>query len=208
MSQPNALCHFLLDTGFLRTQIQMITVCNIYIKIIAILSFAAALTFCCGGCSGLATNKEKKMTMEPRISVVTLGVSDLQKSFHFYKDGLGFPSKMTPDGGIVLFATSGTRLMLYPYAKLAKDVEPTASQAESRKQDFPGFTFGHCVRKKEEVDAILSQAEKAGGKIMKHAQNTSWGGYSGYFADPDGYLWDVLYSDNLKFNPDGSVVVE
>jgi uncharacterized protein len=177
-------------------------------KINAILLFAATLALYCSGCYGLKTNNEEKTKMEPRISVVTLGVSDLQRSFIFYKEGLGFPTKMTPDGGIVLFATSGTRLILYPYDKLAEDTRMKVSQDENRKDKFPGFTFGHCVRKKEYVDAILSQAAKAGGRIVKSAKDTSWGGYSGYFADPDGYLWEVAYSDQWKFNPDGSVVVK
>jgi hypothetical protein len=146
--------------------------------------------------------------MEPRISVITLGVSDLQKSFRFYKEGLGFPTKMTPEGGIVLFATSGTRLFLYSREKLAEDVGLKVSQNENKQELFPGFTFGHCVRKREEVEAILSQAEKAGGRIVKGGRDTAWGGYSGYFADPDGYLWEVAYSDQWKFNADGSVAVE
>lgn len=173
----------------------------------AILLSATALAFCCVGCSELKTAKEKEAAMEPRISSVTLGVADLQRSFHFYKDGLGFPTKTTPDGGIVLFATKGTALMLYPYEKLAPDTGLKVSSKENNAENFPGFTFGHCVREKEEVDAILTQAEKAGGRIVKPAQKTSWGGYSGYFADPDGFLWEVLYSDQLKFNPDGSVKV-
>ena len=146
--------------------------------------------------------------MEPRISVITLGVSDLSRSYTFYKDGLGFPTKMTPEGGIVLFATSGARLFLYPYGKLAEDFGLKLSPSESRKETFAGFTFGHCTRKRQDVDAILSQAKKAGGKIVKPAKTTSWGGYSGYFADPDGYLWEVAYAEQWKFNPDGSVVVE
>jgi catechol 2,3-dioxygenase-like lactoylglutathione lyase family enzyme len=146
-------------------------------------------------------------TMEPRISVITLGVSDMQRSFRFYRDGLGFPTNMNPDGGIVLIATSGTRLFLYPNEKLAKDVSDSL-KIEKCKDAFPGFTFGHCARKKEDVDAILSLAEKAGGKIVKAAAAASWGGYSGYFADPDGYLWEVAYADQWKFNPDGSVMVE
>jgi catechol 2,3-dioxygenase-like lactoylglutathione lyase family enzyme len=173
----------------------------------AILLSAAALAFCCAGCSELRTAKEKGSAMEPRISSVTLGVADLQRSFHFYKDGLGFPTTMTPDGGILLFATKGTALMLYPYEKLGTDTSLKVVSKENNKENFPGFTFGHCVRKKENVDAILAQAEKAGGRIVKPAQKTSWGGYSGYFADPDGYLWEALYSDQLKFNPDGSVKV-
>ena len=115
---------------------------------------------------------------------------------------------MTHDGGVVLFATSGTRLFLYPYGKLAEDFGLKLSITDSRKEAFAGFTFGHCTRKKEDVNAILSLAEKAGGRIVKAAQASSWGGYSGYFADPDGYLWEVAYADQWKFNPDGSVVVE
>ena len=168
----------------------------------------ATLLFCCAGCAGSKTHVQKTMTMEPRISVITLGVSDLRRSYTFYKDGLGFPTKMNPDGGIVLFATSGTRLFLYPYEKLAADFGLKLSPTRGRKDAFAGFTFGHCVRKKEDVDAILAQAEKAGGRIVKPAKTTFWGGYSGYFADPDGYLWEVAYADQWKFNPDGSVVVE
>lgn len=174
----------------------------------SILFSALVLVLGCIGCSEFKTNNGRKSLMEPRISVITLGVSDLQRSFLFYKEGLGFPTKMTPEGGIVLFATSGTRLMLYPYEKLAEDTGLKVSQNENDKEKFPGFTFGRCVRKKEDVDAILSQAEKAGGKIVKAAKDTSWGGYSGYFADPDGYLWEVAYSEQWKFNSDGSVAVE
>jgi hypothetical protein len=146
--------------------------------------------------------------MEPRISVITLGVSDLKKSYSFYKEGLGFPTKMSPDGGIVVFATLGTRLVLYPYEKLAEDVGLAASAIEMEKNKLPGFTLGHCARKREDVDAILSQAEKAGGRIVKPAKVVFWGGYSGYFSDPDGYLWEVAYSDQWRFNPDGSLVME
>jgi catechol 2,3-dioxygenase-like lactoylglutathione lyase family enzyme len=147
--------------------------------------------------------------MEPRISVITLGVSDLERSYHFYKDGLGFPTKMSPDGGIVLFGTTtGTRLMLYPYSKLARDAEFKGSSNAISAATFPGFTLGHCVRSKDEVDAVLAQAEKAGAVISKKPVTASWGGYSGYFRDPDGYSWEVLYSDKLKFKRDGSVVVD
>jgi catechol 2,3-dioxygenase-like lactoylglutathione lyase family enzyme len=150
----------------------------------------------------------KPPPMEPRISVVTLGVSDLNRSFRFYKEGLGFPTKMTPDGGIVLFATTGTRMFLYPYTKLAEDVGIEARRPADAGRRFAGITFGHCVRKRELVDEVLKQALAAGGKIVKPAKEASWGGYSGYFSDPDGYLWEVAYSDKWTFNPDGSVKVD
>jgi len=155
-----------------------------------------------------AAGVNKSRAMEPRISVVTLGVGDLNRSFTFYKDGLGFPTKMTPDGGIVLFATTGTRMFLYPYAKLAGDVGIEARPPADAGRRFTGITFGHCVRKRELVDEVLKQALAAGGKIVKPAKEASWGGYSGYFSDPDGYLWEVAYSDKWTFNPDGSVKVD
>jgi len=150
----------------------------------------------------------KIRAMEPRISVVTLGVADLNRSFRFYKEGLGFPTKMTPDGGIVLFTTSGTRMFIYPYAKLAEDVGLEAPKPADAGHRFAGITFGHCVRRKELVDEVLKQAEAAGGKIVKPAREASWGGTSGYFCDPDGYLWEVAYSDQWTFNPDGSLRVD
>jgi uncharacterized protein len=150
----------------------------------------------------------KSSPMEPRISVVTLGLADLNRSFRFYRDGLGFPTKMTPDGGIVLFATTGTRMFLYSYKKLALDVGIEVKDQPASEKRFTGITFGHCVRKRELVDEVLRQAAAAGGKIAKPAKEASWGGYSGYFSDPDGYLWEVAYSDKWIFNPDGSVKVD
>ena len=146
--------------------------------------------------------------MEPRISVVTLGVSDLQQSYRFYKEGLELPTKMAADGGIVIFATTGTRLSLYPYDKLAEDVGlDLAGEADARPK-FTGFTLAHAVRSKDEVEKLLALAEHAGGKIVKPAQDVFWGGYSGYFSDPDGYLWEVNSSDLFKFGADGSLLLE
>jgi catechol 2,3-dioxygenase-like lactoylglutathione lyase family enzyme len=119
---------------------------------------------------------DKSLAMEPRISVVTLGVGDLNRSFKFYKDGLGFPTRMTPDGGIVLFATTGTRMFLYPYTKLAEDVGIEARRPADAGRRFTGITFGHCVRKRELVDEVLKQALAAGGNIVKSAKEASWGG--------------------------------
>lgn len=177
-------------------------------RIQIMLLFALALFLFSPGDLKTQPNKEKQTAMEPRISIITLCVTDFERSFRFYKEGLGFPTKMTPEGGIVFFATSGTRFVLYPYEKLAEDVGLQISTDEKDKAIFPGITLGHVTREKDEVDRILVLAEKAGGKIMKKAQDVFWGGYSGYFADPDGYLWEVAYSDLWKFNPDGSIVIE
>jgi catechol 2,3-dioxygenase-like lactoylglutathione lyase family enzyme len=143
--------------------------------------------------------------MEPRISIITLGVADLERSWHFYHEGLGFPTTRKPDEGIIFFQTNGVCLGLYPLDKLAEDVSPTQS---AERGAFPGITLAHNTRKKEDVDRILKLAEKSGGKIEKPAQDVFWGGYSGYFSDPDGYLWEVAYSDGWEFHPDGSLVIK
>lgn len=143
--------------------------------------------------------------MEPRLSIITLGVSDLQRSYKFYHEGLGFPTTGTPDTGIIFFQTKGICLALYPIDKLAEDISPTQS---STKAGFSGITIAHNARSESEVDEILEQANSAGAKIEKPAQKAFWGGYSGYFSDPDGHLWEVAYADSWKFNPDGSLVIE
>jgi predicted lactoylglutathione lyase len=138
------------------------------------------------------------------MSIITLGVKDLQKSYRFYHEGLGFPTESKPEDGIIFFQTTGTRLALYPLEKLAEDVSPELSAEKSM---FPGITLAHNTRHKEEVDIILRLAEDAGGKIVKPAQTVFWGGYSGYFTDPDGYYWEVAWADSWQFNDDGSLVV-
>lgn len=142
----------------------------------------------------------------PGIHVVTLGVSDLTTSFQFYRDGLGFPTKMTPDGGIVLFTTSGAKLFLYTYANLAKTSGVELEEVSTKEPVFSGFTLAHGVPTKEDVDLVLQRAEKAGGKITKPAHEVSWGAYVGYFSDPDGYLWEVAYSDLWYFSPEGVLI--
>lgn len=143
--------------------------------------------------------------MEPRISIITLGVCDLERSYLFYCEGLGFPTTHKPESGIIFFQTRGTCLALYPLDKLAEDVSPNQPSDRSR---FPGITLAHNTKTKGDVDATLALAEKCGGKIEKPAQDVFWGGYSGYFSDPDGYLWEVAYADFWKFNEDGSLVIE
>ena len=142
-------------------------------------------------------------SMEPRISIITLGVADLDRSLVFYRDGLGLPTTRKADDGIVFFQTNGVCLALYPYDELAKDVDDDWVASLAR---FSGITLAHNVRTKDEVETILTQAERAGGKIEKQAQDTSWGGYSGYFSDPDGYLWEVTYGA-FEFRDDGSLII-
>ena len=143
--------------------------------------------------------------LEPRISIITLGVTDLDRSYEFYHHGLGFPTSHNPETGIVFFRTSGTCLALYPLDKLAEDVSP---DLKADRNAFPGMTLAHNTKTKAEVDEVLSLAERCGGRIEKHAQDTFWGGYSGYFSDPDGYFWEVAWSESWKFHDDGSLVIE
>lgn len=143
--------------------------------------------------------------MEPRISIVTLGVDDLERSFEFYHRRLGFPTTRRPESGIIFFQTRGTCLALYPRDKLAEDVSPDLTCERS---PFPGITLAHNTRTQAEVDEILELAARSGGRIEKQAQIASWGGYSGYFSDPDGHLWEIAWSADWKFNDDGSLVIE
>jgi hypothetical protein len=142
--------------------------------------------------------------MEPRISIVTLGVRDLERSYEFYHRGLGFPTTRKPEDGIIFFQTQGVCLALYPQDKLALDVSP---DFPSERGPFSGMTLAHNTKTKDEVDEILRRAERAGGTILKTPQIAEWGGYSGYFSDPDGYLWEVAWSSDWQFHEDGSLVI-
>ena len=135
--------------------------------------------------------------------MITLGVADLARSHRFYKDGLGLPTTRTPDEGIVFFATRGVAVALYPYARPAEDVGPGWDVPRSR---FCGITLAHGVRERHQVDEVLAQAAAAGAEIVKPAVEAFWGGYSGYFADPDGYLWEVAWGA-FAFEEDGSLRV-
>lgn len=142
--------------------------------------------------------------MEPRISIITLGVKDLEKSYAFYHEGLGLRTPRRPDQGMIYFQTGDTCLALYPLNKLAKNVGPDFPKDRSQ---FPGITIVLNTKTKEDVDEILKLAEKSGGTIEKSAQDVFWGGYSGYFSDPDGYLWEVAYGA-FEFNNDGSLIIK
>jgi catechol 2,3-dioxygenase-like lactoylglutathione lyase family enzyme len=141
--------------------------------------------------------------MEPRISIITLGVADLERSYRFYKDGLGLPTTRTPEDGVVFFQTAGATLALFPYTDLADDVGPGWNEPRSK---FTGITLAHNVRERHEVDALLALAAAAGATVVKPASDSSWGGYQGYFADPDGYVWEVAWGA-FDFNEDGSLRV-
>lgn len=124
--------------------------------------------------------------MEPRVNMITLGVGDWAEATAFYEQGLGFPRMDFGDDGISFFEMRGSWLALYPWRALADDagVSPDGS-------GFRGVTLGHVVEAHDDVHRCLDRAQAAGGRVVKPAQVTDWGGYSGYFADLDGYLWEV-----------------
>lgn len=133
--------------------------------------------------------------MKPRISLITLGVDDLERSLRFYRDGLGLATEGIvgnefEDGAVVFFDLQAQlKLALYPRQSLAKDSGlPLESSAPS------AFSIGHNVASKAEVDQVIEQANTAGAVGVKPAQDTFWGGYAGYFQDPDGHLWEVAWN--------------
>lgn len=126
--------------------------------------------------------------MKPRINIITLGVRDLQRSIAFYEEGLGLP-RMPFEGEIAFFSLSGTWLALYPWHDLAED-----AMVPAEGDGFRGVTLAHNVGSKAEVDQVMAEAEKAGAVIEKTARDVFWGGYSGYFSDPDGHLWEVAWN--------------
>ena len=127
--------------------------------------------------------------MEPRLHIITLGVRDLNRAVSFYRDGLGWPQSSASVGDFAIFKLStGTALALYPRHLLAADANVTDSGG------FGGITLAQNVPDKKTVDLVLSQAVKAGGVVLKAAQEADWGGYSGYFADPDGHPWEVAWN--------------
>ena len=131
------------------------------------------------------------MTVEPRISFVTLGVSDLARATAFYRDVLRLPQKETAPG-VSFFEMGPTCLALFPRDLLAADAGVPAAGS-----GFPGFTLAHNVRTQPEVDEMLAEVAARGGRLVKPGCVAEWGGYTGYFADPDGFLWEVAW--NQKF---------
>jgi catechol 2,3-dioxygenase-like lactoylglutathione lyase family enzyme len=128
--------------------------------------------------------------MKAKIGLVTLGVADLQKSLVFYRDGLGFPTHdYKAEDACIFFALEGTWLSIYPRQQLADDAQVAADGA-----GFAGFTLAHNVGSKAEVDAVFGHAVRSGAKPVKTPRDASWGGYSGYFADPDGFFWEVAWN--------------
>ena len=137
--------------------------------------------------------------MKQRINVLTIGVNNLEKSLKFYRDGLGLKTEGIvgtefEHGAVVFFdLQNGLKLALYPRKEISWDAKISFNPPSATE-----FTIGHLLNSKKEVDEVMRQAEKAGAKITKPAQDTFWGGYAGYFQDPDGHLWEVAWNPAWK----------
>lgn len=139
--------------------------------------------------------------MEQRISLVTLGVSDLVRSRRFY-EALGWRPLEGPEG-VVFFQLPGMMFGLWSREELAKDAGLPPAQAASG--GFSGLALAYNARERADVDAVVKEARKAGGDITKPAADTFWGGYSGYFTDPDGHLWEVAWNPGWRIDEKGGV---
>lgn len=133
--------------------------------------------------------------MKPRISMLTLGVRDLERSVRFYEQGLGLPRRDSPPE-VAFFPLNGSWLALYGRESLAEDagIDPDG-------EGFAGIAIAHNVASEAAVDEVMAQAVAAGARLVKPAQKAFWGGYSGYFADPDGYLWEVAHNPEFWVGP-------
>ena len=138
--------------------------------------------------------------MKPSVSLVTLGVRNLQRAVTFYQDGLGWPlSGASVEGEVAFFRTGGTVLALWSREALAED-----ANVDSKGSGFSGFALAHNVAQKEQVDAVLEEAVSAGGAVARKARDVFFG-RNGYFADPEGYLWEVAWNPSFPMAEDGTL---
>lgn len=138
--------------------------------------------------------------MKPRISMITLGVRNLAASVKFYEEGLGFP-RMESAPEVAFFTLNGTWLGLYGRDALAEDATVSAEG-----HGFESFSLAHNVQSEVEVDEVIAQAIEAGATLVKKPRKVFWGGYSGYFKDPDGHLWEVAHNPHFWIGPPDSNV--
>jgi catechol 2,3-dioxygenase-like lactoylglutathione lyase family enzyme len=138
--------------------------------------------------------------MEPRISLVTLGVTDLERSLRFYRDGLGWrPSGASVEGIVAFFQLGGLVLSLWSRHELARDA------ALDDAGGWGGIALAHNVRARGEVDEVMAALTRAGGRILRPAAEAEWGGYSGYIADPDGHAWEIAWNPGFPLTADGTI---
>ena len=140
-----------------------------------------------------------------RLHVVTLGVSNFARSVRFYQD-LGFERRMQATGDKIAFFDAGHMIIsLFRWHELASDARMLA---EPRPRAFRGITLAQMCRTDKCVDALMTRALAAGATLLKHAQTTEYGGYSGYFADPDGHAWEVCWNRDFPIGPDGRITID
>ncbi|WP_421723003.1 VOC family protein [Bauldia sp.] len=137
--------------------------------------------------------------MEQRLSMITLGVGDLDRARRFYEDGLGW-QRGNDEDGIAFYQLPGIILGLWPRRSLADEIGIADDGAA-----FSGLAIAYNTRSRDEVDQVLKQAEGAGARILKPASDVFWGGYSGYFADPDGHPWEVAWNPTWPIAQDGQM---
>ena len=138
--------------------------------------------------------------MNQHLHIITLGVRDFKRSYRFYTKTLGWETSATIDDEIAFFQTGGVVFAIYPRKKLAEDAltHPEGS-------GFAGFTLAHNAKSEQDVDKIINDLEGKGVEIIKQPQKVFWGGYSSYFADPDGFLWEVAYNPFSGFDENGNL---
>lgn len=140
--------------------------------------------------------------MRQKLSLVTLGVQDLQRALDFYKSGLEWKPSSASGDDVAFFPMGGIVLALYPREKLAED-----ATIDARGSGFSGIALAYNAKSQAEVDEVLQTVKRIGGKIVKPAEKVFWGGYSGYFADPDGHLWEVAWNPFWTFDDHDNLVL-
>ena len=141
--------------------------------------------------------------MNQHLHLVTLGVRDFEKSKKFYEETLGWKPAIASSDDVAFFQAGGVVFAIYPREKLAEDALTSAMGS-----GFAGFTLAHNAKSESEVDEIIADLNSKGVKIVKEPQKVFWGGYSSYFADPDGYLWEVAYNPFFPFDENGNLKLE
>ncbi len=140
-----------------------------------------------------------------KITCICLGVRSMEKSIQFYRDGLGFQTEEKGNSpAVIFFNTPGTKFELYPLDLLAEDI--SKENPPKIGNGFGGITLAYNVEHKEDVEKVIELARSAGAKIVKEPQDVFWGGYHAYFADPDGYYWEVAWGPDFKFDDNGMLI--